>query len=118
MDYGLEIDRGASYLEMSEKTPMESPHVSDQAQMNRSRITAIMAKYGFVAYPFEFWHYSSGDAYCEYINKTGRPASYGPVHMDPLSDMVRQIENPNEPIRNLEVLHAMLNRLSDVRENQ
>jgi zinc D-Ala-D-Ala dipeptidase len=111
-DSGLEIDRGASYLEMSEITPMESPFISDRAHMNREKITAMMAKCGFVAYPFEFWHYSSGDAYFEYIGKTGRPASYGPVHMDPSNGSVRQIDYPNEPINNPEAIHSMVNKLT------
>jgi hypothetical protein len=34
-----EIDRGAPYMEVSEKTPMGSPFISDQAARNTAEIT-------------------------------------------------------------------------------
>ncbi len=68
MKTGIEIDRGAGYLEMNEKTFMDSIFISQKARRNRQIITEIMKKYGFHAYPFEFWHYSSGDAYAQYLS--------------------------------------------------
>ncbi len=97
-DSGDEVDRGKPYLEMSECTPMDSPCVSAAARENRRRITAIMARNGFVAYPWEFWHYSAKDACAEALNGTGRPGRYGPVHMNPADGSVRAVENPTAPL--------------------
>ena len=72
-DPSREVDRGAPYLEMSALTPMGSPFVSDAARRNRREITALMRRHGFVDYPWEFWHYSSGDAY-EQVLLQDRPA--------------------------------------------
>ncbi|RYF73986.1 MAG: hypothetical protein EOO39_09405, partial [Cytophagaceae bacterium] len=57
LEDGSEIDRGGPYLEMSELTPMKSPFVLESSLRNRQEITDVMAQHGFVAYPFEFWHY-------------------------------------------------------------
>ena len=77
-DSGEELDRGVPYLELSEKTPMESPFVSNQARRNRSIVTGILLRHGFVAYPYEFWHYSSGDVVAEVAAGSSAPARYGP----------------------------------------
>jgi D-alanyl-D-alanine dipeptidase len=58
-DSGEEVDRGAPYLEMSERTPMGSPFVSAAAREARGQITALMARHGFSTYPWEFWHYNA-----------------------------------------------------------
>lgn len=97
-DDGTEIDRGAPYIEMSERTPMTSPFVDDAARRNRGEITALMARHGFVAYPYEFWHYSQGDAYDEYLNKTGRPGRYGAVELDPTSGRTTAVADPLAPL--------------------
>jgi len=109
-DTGEEVDRGAPYLEMSEITPMSAPFISERAQGNRREITALMSRHGFVAYPWEFWHYNDGDAYAEFLNKTGKPARYGPVHMN--SDgSVTPIENPTEPIASPEFVNELMERV-------
>ena len=54
---GKETDRGAPYLTMDVRTFMNSPFVTAEARRNRECITGCMAKEGFLAYPFEFWHY-------------------------------------------------------------
>ncbi len=76
MKNGNEIDRGADYLEMNEKTFMDSIFVSEKAKENRRIITEIMQEHGFYAYPFEFWHYSSGDAFAQSLSKSGKVAVY------------------------------------------
>lgn len=101
---GVEVDRGRPYLEMSELTPMQSPFVSAQALENRNAITAIMERHGFVAYPFEFWHYNGGDAYDEYLNKTGKPARYGAVHFDEKTGQVTPVAEPDELLQPLDVM--------------
>lgn len=108
---GEEVDRGKPYLEMSELTPMDTPFISAQARQNRREITALMQRHGFMAYPWEFWHYSGGDAYAELLNKTGNPARYGPVHMNPADGSVTPIENPTAPIVSPEVIRELMERI-------
>lgn len=97
-----EIDRGRPYLEMSELTPMVSPFVSREAHENRLAITEVMERYGFMAYPYEFWHYNKGDAYAEALNMTGRPARYGAVHVDLADGTVTPVPHPTEPLHSKE----------------
>jgi D-alanyl-D-alanine dipeptidase len=110
-DTGEEVDRGRPYLEMSELTPMGTPFISEQAQQNRRDITALMQQHGFMAYPWEFWHYNDGDAYAELLNKTGKPAKYGPVKMDPSNGTVTPIENPTTPITDPEVIRELMEKV-------
>ena len=79
---GKEIPRGGPYIEISERTPMNSPFVTAEESTNRKEITALLLRRGWYAYPFEFWHYSSGDCYAEDIASSGQPARYGPVVFD------------------------------------
>ncbi len=97
-----ELDRGAPYIELSELTPMRSPFVPQEARRTRLEITEVMNHYGFVAYPFEFWHYNKDDAYAEYLNESGRPARYGAIDFDPESGTVSVIENPELPLHTLD----------------
>ena len=94
-----EVDRGGPYLEMSELTPMASPFVSKEAQRNRFAITEIMRRHGFTEYPFEFWHYNSGDVYDQLLNNTGRPGKYGAIDWaGPGSNAIIPVANPLEPL--------------------
>ncbi len=95
---GREVDRGASYLEMSELTPMHSPFVTPASRENRQAITAIMRRHGFIDYPFEFWHYNGGDAYEAIILKTGKPARYGAIDWSASDDSVRPMDDPCQPL--------------------
>ena len=95
---GTEADRGAPYIDMSARTPMDSPYVSAQAQHHRREITALMARHGFVAYPWEFWHYSSGDAYDQFLRQTGRPAIYGPVDWDAATGRLTPMADATQPL--------------------
>ena len=114
-DPAREVDRGAPYIELSALTPMGSPFVSDQAQRNRREITALMRRHGFVEYPWEFWHYSSGDAYDQFLSRTGKPAIYGAVDWDPASNTVTPLANPTQPLNSEEEvrveIRAALQRL-------
>lgn len=105
---GTEKDRGAAYLEISEKTPMGSPFVTEQARRNRAEITEVMARHGFVTYPFEFWHYNKGDAYAEHLSGGRRPARYGPVDFDPATGTVTAIPDPTAPLNSEEEIAAMI----------
>ena len=114
-DPAREVDRGAPYIELSALTPMGSPFVSDQAQRNRREITALMRRHGFVEYPWEFWHYSSGDAYEQFLSRTGKPAIYGAVDWDLASNTVTPLANPAQPLNSEEEvrveIEAALQRL-------
>jgi hypothetical protein len=85
---------------------MDSPYVSPEAHNNRVEITRIMRLHGFVEYPYEFWHYSSGDAYDQFFRKTGRPAIYGAVDWNPVTNVVTPLPNPNEPLNSNDELRA------------
>ncbi|MCX7030583.1 MAG: hypothetical protein NTU62_10760 [Spirochaetes bacterium] len=106
LDGGAEVDRGAPYLEISEKTPMGSPFVSKEAAHNRAEITAIMARHGFRPYPFEFWHYNKGDSYDEHLSGSGRPARYGAVDLDPATGAVTAVPDPAAPLNSEEDIGA------------
>lgn len=105
---GEEVDRGAPYLELSELTPMASPFISPQARRNREEITALMARHGFTAYPWEFWHYNAGDAYAEALGGTGRPGRYGAVTLDAAAGLVTPIGDPTAPLRSSEEFAALV----------
>ena len=105
-DPAREVDRGAPYLEMSALTPMGSPFVSAAARANRQDITALMRRHGFVDYPWEFWHYSSGDAYEQVLAKTGRPAIYGAVHADLQTLQVSALAQPEQPLNSFDEIRA------------
>ncbi len=105
-DPAREVDRGAPYLEMSALTPMASPFVSAEAQRNRRDITALMRRHGFVDYPYEFWHYSSGDAYEQVLLKTGRPALYGAVSWDAASNTVTPLAQPDQALNSHDEIRA------------
>ena len=99
---GNELDRGGPYLELSELTPMSSPLVSEPACRNREQITEIMLGSGFVAYPFEFWHYSQGDTFQTILSPDKPMARYGPINFDPKRDSVVPINDPFAPLHTLE----------------
>jgi hypothetical protein len=87
---------------------MDSPFVSPDALRNRREITAILADHGFFAYPYEFWHYSQGDAYDEAFRRTGRPARYGPVEFDPVPQTLKPYDNPTEWLHSIEDIQAAM----------
>ena len=94
---GRQIDRGGDFLEMSELTPMDSPFISETAQANRKAITRLFNENGFVAYPYEFWHYSRGDAFDAIINKRAS-ARYGAVEWIRLDNSVKPMKDQQEPL--------------------
>jgi D-alanyl-D-alanine dipeptidase len=98
---GTELDRGGAYLELSELTPMSSPLLSESACRNREQITEIMLRSGFVAYPFEFWHYSQGDTFQTILSPDKPMARYGPINFDPKRDTVVPIKDALAPLHTL-----------------
>lgn len=107
---GRAVDRGGAYPELSELAPMTSPYISGEARAHREAITAIFERHGFKAYPFEFWHYSKGDAYVGYLDKSGAPARYGPVTFDRKTGEVRPIARPAEWLVPLEKIQGLIER--------
>ena len=103
---GQEVDRGGPYLEMSERTPMDSPFISNAARENRTEITAIMADAGFVTYPYEFWHYNSGDAYEAVLRHSKDTARYGAVDWDADNGTLTPIQAPTQPLNELDEIEA------------
>jgi D-alanyl-D-alanine dipeptidase len=97
---GRELDRGAPYLELSELTPMDSPFVSADARRVRDTVTEAMAAQGWLAYPYEFWHYSAGDGLARVSEGSAAPAVYGPVdrggdrEVSPIDDHFAVLNDP------------------------
>lgn len=110
---GLEVNRGGPYLEMSENTPMQSPFLGQVAEGNRQQISAIMREYGFAAYPYEFWHYSNGDAIAVVLDGKQPAARYGAVDVEPRSGHVRPIVHPHHWLVTAERLQSILDKLRD-----
>ena len=110
-DTGEEVERGGPYPEMSERTPMASPFIAEQAQQNRRDITALLGRHGFVAYPWEFWHYNDGDAYAAVLKRTGRPARYGPVSMNSVDGSVTPLDDPTAPLTSPATLRELMERV-------
>ena len=105
-DTNEDVDRGGAYTEMSVVTPMASPYISARARKNRDKITTSMQNHGFMAYPFEFWHYSKGDAYSEFLMKTGKPARYGAIDWDIERGKIASIAEPRNLLNSLNEIRA------------
>ena len=119
LDDGLEVDRGAAYLEMSELTCMDSPFCGPEARRNRKEITAIFERFGFVAYPFEFWHYSKGDVFEAQLRGESRQARYGAVDFEPSTGKVRAIAQPGRQLVSVDTVRRMIEkRLSGGRQDR
>lgn len=103
---GREVNRGGAYCEMSERTPMKSPFISAAAKRNREAISMIMGDAGFVAYPYEFWHFSSGDAYEHILRGSGAAAQYGAVDWDQGTGKLTPITDPTQPLNALIEIEA------------
>ena len=87
---------------------MDSPFVSPAAQANRAAITALMEGHGFVAYPWEFWHYNSGDAYEGALRRLDQPARFGPIDVDFTTGSVQPIHAALEELNSLADIQSML----------
>ena len=105
---GAPVDLGGTYPELSVRTPMDSPWISAEVRRHRRMMCDAFAAEGFVPYPFEFWHFSCGDADCEMIRDSGRPGRFGPVHLgaegeiSPVEDVLRPLVTKADVARCLE----------------
>ncbi len=100
-DDRAEVWRGGPYLEISEKTPMRSPFISEEELRNRLEITEIMEARGFMHFPAEFWHYNKGDAGDHILNHKPGPARYGPVNWNSETNEVTPVADPLSPLNPL-----------------
>jgi zinc D-Ala-D-Ala dipeptidase len=100
---GKEVSRCKPYLEISELTPMFSPFVEADWMAVRMKQVEVMRGQGFVEYPFEFWHFNSGDAY-DYLltGQVNKPAKYGAVDFDPATGKMTPNPQPEEALNTFE----------------
>ena len=101
-DGGDEVWRGGPYIEMSERTPMRSPFVSEEELKNRLDITAMMEARGFVHFPYEYWHFTKADAMGNVLSGLPAPARYGPVDWNPKTNQVTPYADKLGPLNPLE----------------
>lgn len=101
---GSEIWRGGPYLEVSEKTPMRSPFITEEELQNRLAITEVMESHGFMHFPYEFWHFNKGDAGDHILNDKPAPARFGPVHWNRETNEVTPVTDPLTPLNPLPVI--------------
>ncbi|NRQ35951.1 dipeptidase [Nonomuraea sp. NN258] len=59
----------------------DAANISHEAAANRARLRAAMARAGFVNYPTEWWHWSTGDRYWAFTAGEAL-AHYGPLRAD------------------------------------
>lgn len=59
---GNEFDYGTKYHEKSPANKTKSRHILKEHKENRQRLLKVMKSQGFVNYPYEWWHFSYGDA--------------------------------------------------------
>lgn len=105
---GEPVEMGGPYLEMSERTPMDSPFISEAARANRVRCIALFATAGFYPYPYEFWHYSRDDVYGVVLGRQAGPARFGPVNVNPATGAAEPIDEPAREIEDPDVMVELI----------
>lgn len=108
---GSPADLGAPYPELSHRTPMGSPFISREARRNRRMVCEAFGAGGFLPYPYEFWHFSRGDADCEMIAAVGRPARFGPVNSPGPDGQVVPVDDPLRPFLTVDDVRRQLQRM-------
>lgn len=61
-EHGAELDMGAGFDEMTERSHPFYPHLPAQIQRNRLLLNAVMAAGGFIGMPTEWWHFELPDS--------------------------------------------------------
>jgi len=75
------LDFGTSYGTATSQSNTLCEQISQSGRANRQILVNIMEKNGFTNYPFEWWHFSIGDACAAFI--TGcKHTIYDPVNFD------------------------------------
>jgi D-alanyl-D-alanine dipeptidase len=78
---GKLLDFGVQYPYGNIESITGYPNLSKKVKENRMLLKNGMEKYGFINYPFEYWHYSIGDVCATYLTNK-KYAMYGPVDYD------------------------------------
>lgn len=76
------IDMGCDYLTLGPKAITNNPNLSGKQIANRQLLKSVLSQNGFINYPYEYWHYSLGDACAAYLTHR-KFAIYGPVDYNP-----------------------------------
>lgn len=71
------------------------PHLSKKVKSNRKLLNDSLEKFGFINYPFEYWHYNIGDVCAAYI-KHQRFAKYKPVNYKIKENRMTYMEDDKE----------------------
>ena len=106
------VDLGAPYPELSERTPMDSPFISGAARRHREVLREALAAHDFLPYPYEFWHFSHGDADYELLAAAGRPARYGPADWDDETRTLTPVADPLAPFVTLDDIRRRMEQLA------
>ncbi len=61
-EQGSELDMGAGFDEMNERSHPFYPHLPVDIQRNRLLLNAVMAAGGFIGMPTEWWHFELPDS--------------------------------------------------------
>lgn len=61
-EQGNELDMGAGFDEMNERSHSFYPHLPAENQRNRLLLNAVMAAGGFIGMPTEWWHFELPDS--------------------------------------------------------
>lgn len=52
-----ELDMPSQFDDFSEKAHRDYPHLTEEQRNNRELLERVMAKYGFIGLPTEWWHF-------------------------------------------------------------
>jgi len=58
------------WIEDKDTKNFDCKGLNKEQRKNRNLLKGVMEEQGFVNYPYEWWHYSYGDKYWGYVNKT------------------------------------------------
>lgn len=75
------LDFGAPYMHGDIESVTDYPNFPKKVKENRKILKEGMEKFGFINYPFEYWHYSIGDVCAAYLTSQ-KYAKFGPVNYD------------------------------------
>jgi hypothetical protein len=99
----LAINSGEKTIKDGEVKNWPPVDKTDELRANCELITKTFKAHGFVDYPFEFWHFSQGDAYDAYLTNRRTPVRYGAVDIniasgtvEPIADPLRNLNTPEE----------------------
>lgn len=75
------LDFGCPYKHGDIESVSSYANISRRAKENRKILKKGMEKFGFVNYPFEYWHFSIGDVCAAFLTRQ-KCAKFGPIEYD------------------------------------